>query len=157
MHSRAPIAIVTAGVLMAGCASTRSTELPRTANEELLMSKAVDDATAQIKPTVASDSVMFVDDSDFKAESDRQYAINDRLLECTYQLPPERRDADTIAAIRSGALSIHRQDKLWFGIPHVTLPVPLAGPLTTPGLDLFRTVERTGVAKFGLSCYDAER
>ena len=157
MHSRAPIAIVTAGVLMAGCASTRSTELPRTTNEQLLMSKAVDDATAQIKPTVASDSVMFVDDTDFKAESDRQYAINDRPLACAYQLPPERHDADTIAAIRSGALSIHRQDKLWFGIPRVILPVPLAGPLETPGLDLFRTVERTGVAKFGLSCYDPER
>lgn len=159
MPARLPIVILAAVILMAGCASTRSTQPPRTANEELLMSQAVDDATAQIDPTVARDSTVFVDDSDFKAESDRHYAIsaiNDRLLESGYNLTPKRGDADTIVAIRSGALSINRRDKLWFGIPSITLPVPLAGPLETPGLDLFRTVSRTGVAKFGLSLYDAD-
>lgn len=159
MPARLPIALLAAAMLMAGCASTRSTQPPRTANEELLMSQAVDDATAQIDPTVASDSTVYVDESDFKAESDRHYAISaihDRLLECGYHLTPQRGDADTIVAIRSGALSINRQDKLWFGIPSITLPIPLAGPLETPGLDLFRTVSRTGVAKLGLSFYDAD-
>ncbi|MES1928032.1 hypothetical protein SADO_02215 [Salinisphaera dokdonensis CL-ES53] len=144
---------------LAGCASTRETQPPRTANEELLLSKAVDEATDQIDPTVASDSNVFVDEADFKTESDRHYAIsaiNDRLLERGYHLVPSRSEADTIVAIRSGALSINKASQLWFGIPSVTVPVPLAGPLETPGLDLFRTIDRTGVAKLGLSFYDAQ-
>ena len=144
--------------VIAGCASTRETQPPRTANEELLLSKAVDEATDQIDPTVASDSNVFVDEADFKTESDRHYAIsaiNDRLLERGYRLVPSRSEADTIVAIRSGALSINKESQLWFGIPSVTVPVPLAGPLETPGLDLFRTIDRTGVAKLGLSFYDA--
>lgn len=153
------ITLLAALTLLAGCASTRETQPPRTANEELLMSKAVDEATAQIDPTVAAGSNVFVDEADFKTESDRHYAIsaiNDRLLERGYQLVPSRSEADTIVAIRSGALSINKQDQLWFGIPSITVPVPLAGPLETPGLDLFRTTDRTGVAKFGLSFYDAQ-
>lgn len=153
------ITLLTAAVLLGGCASMRETQPPRTANEELLLSKAVDEATQQIDPTVASDANVFVDEADFKTESDRHYAIsaiNDRLLERGYRLVPSRSEADTIVAIRSGALSINKESQLWLGIPTITVPVPLAGPLETPGLDLFRTIDRTGVAKFGLSFYDAQ-
>lgn len=142
-----------------GCASMRETQPPSTANEELLLSHAVDEAVTQIAPNVAPDNRVFVDDSDFKSESDTRYAvsaINDALLADGYRLVPTRAAAETVVEIRAGALSINKQERLWLGIPSFSLPIPLAGRLDTPELDLFKSTKRTGIAKFGLTFYDAD-
>ena len=137
----------------------RETQPPSTANEELLLSHAVDEAVTQIAPNVAPDNRVFVDDADFKSESDTRYAvsaINDALLADGYRLVPTRAAAETVVEIRAGALSINKQERLWLGIPSFSLPIPLAGRLDTPELDLFKSTKRTGIAKFGLTFYDAD-
>lgn len=144
--------------VVSGCASVRETQPPTTANEQLLISRAADEAAAQIDPTVATASRIFIDTRHFKSENDTHYAVSaitTRLLEAGYEIVPSRSEAESIATLRTGALSINKKEQLWFGIPSVTVPIPLAGPFETPGLDLFKTVERTGVAKFGVTFRDA--
>lgn len=146
-------------VLISGCAATRQTQPPRTAREELLLSKAVDNAVAQIRPVIPKGSKIYLDKSDFKGGYDTKYAISSitgQLLKNGYKLVSKKAAADTVVDIRSGALSIDKNSQLWLGIPSITVPIPLAGPFKTPEVDFFKSTKRKGIAKFGLTFYNAQ-
>lgn len=143
-----------------GCSATRETLPKETANEQLLLSRAVDRAVAKIRSlSVPKGNKIYVDTHDFDAGQDTKYAVGSitgQLLKRGYEVVPSKAKADTILVIRSGALSINQNKQLWFGVPSVTLPIPLAGPLKTPELDLFKSTKNKGVAKFGLTFYNAK-
>ncbi len=142
-----------------GCSTTRETEPPQTATEQLLMSTAVDKAVTKIRPNVPPGSKIYVDTADLDMNYATKYAVGSitaSLLRQHYELVPTRNQADTVAEIHNGALSINKTTQLWLGIPSVTIPVPLAGPLDTPELDLIKSTKRRGIAKFGLNFYDAD-
>jgi hypothetical protein len=43
-----------------------------------------------------------------------------------------------------------------FGIPSFNLPIPLAGPLATPEVAIYKSDKQEGIAKFGATAYDAK-
>ena len=142
---------------MAACATNRQTDPPRTATEELLVSTAVDHAVDQIKLPLPPDSKVFVDTQYFDTDGvvHPKYtiaAVHDQLLRQGAHLVGERKDADVVVEMRSGAQSIDYSTFL-IGIPSFPLPIPFAGPLTFPEIAFFKISRQTGVSKLALTGY----
>lgn len=149
---------------VAGCTTLRETEPSQTARHQLLLSTAADDAAAQIDPNLPPGTRIYLDTGNFGSEGENQGeyrspyligAIKASLLRQGYALTDNIDDADTIANLSNGALSVNRVEKL-FGIPSTEIPIPLAGSASTPELALYKSKRRTGIAKPLLSFYDAE-
>lgn len=158
--SRYLVPVFLALILLAGCTTLRETQPTQTARHQLLLSTAADHASAKIKPNLPSGNRIFVDASNFGSGPEYQdkYAINaikTALLRQGYGLAPSAAAADTVAEVSSGALSIDRRERL-FGIPSAEIPIPLTGALNTPELALWKSKERTGIAKFLITFYDAK-
>ncbi len=142
---------------LAGCTTVRDTLPPRSATEQLLISDAADRAAAQLTVGLRPATKVYLDSSDFEGY-DSKYAIGaitEQVLLRNARLVPDRKSADVVVAIRAGALSVDQNDTL-VGIPSISVPVPLAGTLTTPELALFAKHQYRGVAKFAATAYDAD-
>jgi len=146
-----------AAMPVSGCALDRQTDPQRTATEELLISTAADRAADSLTLDIGKDRKAFLDATDFEG-LDGKYAIaaiRASLLRKGVNFVGDKKDADTIVEIRNGALSIDKHGTL-VGIPAVTLPIPLAGPVSTPELAFYKYEEQDGVAKFAATAYDAK-
>jgi Family of unknown function (DUF6655) len=142
---------------LAGCSTTRETEPARTATEQLLISTAVDRALDRLHLNVPAGTKLWVEAANFDGY-DQKYAvgaIRDRLLREGALLVADRGQADAVVEIRAGALSTDSDDLL-IGIPSVVMPVPLAGAAKTPELSLVKKNHDEGVAKIGITAYDAK-
>jgi len=144
-------------MLLSGCTTGRQTDPPRTATEQLLISTAADRAAASIALDLGPERKCFLDATNFEG-LDGKYAIaaiRSSLLKKGTRFVGDKKDADTIVEIRSGALSIDKHDTL-VGIPSVDIPIPLAGNFGTPEIALYKSEEQEGVAKFAATAYDAK-
>ncbi len=153
-------ALALVAVAAAGCTTVRETQPSQTARQQLVMSSAADYASAQITPNVPRGNAIFVDTTDFLSDGEYRtgYAmssIQSQLLDEGYKIVGSVDQADTIARISTGALSINQSDTL-FGIPSIPIPIPLTGTVSTPELAAYKKARRTGVAKFLVSFYDAK-
>jgi hypothetical protein len=144
-------------VLLSGCTTTRQTDPQRTATEQLLVSTAADRAAAGMTIDLAPDRKCFLDATNFEG-LDGKYAIaaiRSSLLKKGTRFVADKKDADTIVEIRSGALSIDRHETL-VGIPSIDIPIPLAGDFGTPEIAFYKAEEQEGIAKFAATAYDAK-
>ena len=90
-----PLALL---VLCTGCTETRTSNPERTAEEQLLLSTAVDRAVDDVTLNVPKGTKVFVDASRFEAY-DKSYAISafrDRVLESGAHLVSQLNDAEVI-------------------------------------------------------------
>jgi hypothetical protein len=152
------LAFLAAGLWLSGCTTPRVSNPPRTATEELLISRAADHAADQVSLGLPAGTKVFVDTQYFEG-TDAKYAIGDirdRLLKQGADLVADRKDAQVVIEARAGALSIDDSVTL-YGIPSFNIPVPLSGTgLTFPEIALYKKDQRRGVAKFALTGYDAK-
>ena len=143
--------------IAASCSTVNQSQPPRTATEQLLISRAADHAAERLAVKLPPKTAVFLDTSDFEG-FDQKYAIGtlkDRLLKSGVRLV-DKGKADVVVEIRSGALSINKSENL-IGIPSVPIPIPLTGaPLTTPEIALFKDEKQQGVAKFAMTAYGAK-
>jgi len=149
--------ILPACIAMSGCTQMRETSPARTASEQLLVTTAADEAAAKLTLPIPKGTGLFVDATNFDGV-DGKYAIGairEQFLKQGARLMPERAKADMVVEIRAAALSSD-EDEFLIGIPDFTVPVPVAGPLTTPEIALFKRGEKRGVAKFIATAYKAE-
>jgi hypothetical protein len=149
--------LLCASVVLSACSTVRETQPPRTADEQLLISGAVDHALANLKLEIPQGTKIWVNAENFDG-TDQKYAvsaIHDFLLHHGAYLVADRAGADTVVEIRAGALSTNSDDLL-IGIPGMALPVPLTGAMQTPELALVKRSEDQGVAKLGITAYDAK-
>jgi hypothetical protein len=140
---------------IAGCATDRQTDPPRTATEELLVSTAVDRSVDRIKFQLPPDSKVFVDTQYFDTDGvvRPKYtvsAVRDQLLRLGAHLVDDRKNADIVMELRSGAQSIDYSTFL-IGIPSFPLPIPFTGTLTFPEIAFFKIDRQTGVSKLALT------
>jgi hypothetical protein len=139
------------------CSSERESQPARTASEELLISSAVDHALDRLHVNFPKGTRIWVSADNFDGY-DQKYAvgaIRDHLLRQGALLVTDKGQADTIVEIRSGALSTDKNDML-IGIPSMALPVPFVGATSTPELSLLKRSNEKGVAKLGVTAYDAK-
>ena len=142
---------------LTGCTVVRETSPQRTATEQLLISTAADDAAGRISLPLAAETLVFVDATNIEG-ADAKYAVaavRERLLRHGAKMAAERPKAEVIVDFRVGALSIDEEAFL-VGIPSFDVPVPLAGPLSTPEFALFKRGEKRGIAKFVAVAYRAD-
>jgi hypothetical protein len=152
------VAFGLAAMMLMGCTTDRQTDPQRTATEELLISGAVDRAAAALKLDMGKDRKVFIDAGNVDG-TDSKYAISAiraSLLKQGARLVDDKKNAETIVEIRAGVLSIDRQEML-VGIPSFNIPIPLAGPFTTPEIALYKSEEQKGIAKFGAFSYDSKQ
>jgi len=156
-----PIALLlVAGVLLGGCATVRTTDPKRTATEQMLLSKAADEAVGQLSTEPLSDRLAYVDTSYF-ASIDSQYVVGElraHLLEHGVRLADSRKEAEVIVEVRSGGVGIDRYDYL-LGIPPVLLTDDTAGAdvrggtIVTPELALIKRIRQLGFASVAFVAY----
>lgn len=144
-------------LLLAACSTVRETQPEETATEQLLMSTAADNAVSGLDHRIPSGTRVFVDTQYFESY-DRGYvigAIRAHLLQGGARLVRKRDQAEAVAEIRAGALSINRESD-FIGLPSVPLPVPLSGSFDTPEVPLVRHKKQLGIAKIAVTTYHAE-
>jgi hypothetical protein len=155
------LALVSATLALAGCVTTRQTDPPVTATEQLLISTAVDHAASQLNLELPPGSRVFVEAGYVDMDGTVVYpryalaAVRRRLLQLGARLTSDRDKANVIVEMRSGAQSVNDR-RILIGTPGFSLPVPLAGNLAIPEVPLFRYHKETGISKLGLVAYDAE-
>jgi hypothetical protein len=161
MHRSPALLLLTAGAL-AGCTTSVDTAPSRSASEELLISKAAEQAADALKVEIHPGNKVFVDTTNFAGtdakDMDVKYAIGtirDRLGRQGAKLVDKKTDADAVVELRSGALSLEQHEFL-IGIPALTLPIPLAGATSLPEIALYKHAVRAGVAKFAASEYNKD-
>jgi hypothetical protein len=145
-------------LLGAGCTTDRQTDPAATATEELLVTNAVDRSVEGISVTFPPDSKVFVDTQYYDTDGAvrPKYAIaavRDQLLRRGAHLVNERKDADAVVELRSGAQSIDHTSFL-IGVPSFPIPIPLAGTLEFPEIALFKIDKQTGKSSLALTAYD---
>lgn len=143
---------------LAGCSTSNQTTTERSATEQLLLSTAADRAAARLTLALPKGTRAYLNTADFDAIDGRYAigAIRDSLLQQGINLVSDPATADTIIAVRSGALAIDQHQTL-VGIPAWGLPIPLAGQLNTPEIALYKNATLQGVAKFAATAFDAKQ
>ena len=144
-------------VVVSGCHSVKTSEPPRTAVEQLLLSTAANGAMRTVDFSWLEGRKVFVEDKYFESY-DKGFAvgvIRERLSASGALLVRTNDKADVIVEIRSGALSVHSSQTL-FGLPTLGLPIPLAGPVQTPELAIYKSQLSDSIAKFALFAYERE-
>jgi hypothetical protein len=147
-------------LVLGGCTTERVTEPQESATEQLLVSNAVDHAVNGLDPGLPRGSKSFVDAQyvDTTPSDHMRYPryfvgmVRDRLLRSGLQLVDDRKSADVVLELRSGAQSIDH-DTFMVGLPSLTIPVPLSGTVNTPEIALFKKDRRNGIAKLSITAY----
>ena len=144
--------------LFAGCmGAPRVTNPARTAVEQLLLSTAADRAVEGADFKKLAGKKVFLDASGFEA-TDKGYAIglfSTLLGKHGAMIAMNKKNAEVIATITSGAFSIDRTNKL-IGIPSFAIPIPLTGAAQIPEISFYKKISQTGVAKFAFNAYEKQ-
>jgi hypothetical protein len=148
---------------LGGCTSDQVPDAARApAEQQLAVTKAVDHAVDNLKLEIAPHTKVFVDSSFVDTEDKGivlpKYAIGavrDLLLRAGADLVPERKQANLVAELRTGAQAVNRKDML-VGVPSFSIPVPMAGPLSTPEVALFKRDTQKGISKIALTLLNAK-
>lgn len=131
--------------LTTGCSSRSTSTTPRTAVEQLLLSRAVDRSLAKFSLDEMQGKKVYLDFTNLAA-TDVEYvrvAVRARFAEAGATLAPAADQADYTAEIASGALALEYKSGL-IGLPPI--PVPQS-PIPLPEVAFYKTVEQTGIFK----------
>ncbi|GIW95210.1 MAG: hypothetical protein KatS3mg110_3251 [Pirellulaceae bacterium] len=155
---RAGPAMVWLGVLLVvacvGCATTRMTDTPRSAVEQLLVSQAVDLALARVDFAPLAGRKVFVQEK-YLDGIDKNYvaaSVRHRVLSSGAHLVDKEADADVVVEIRSGGLGTDRTES-FIGSPQLAVPGPM--PIQIPEVQVVTNKRQTATAKIGIVAYDA--
>lgn len=154
MMWRLATVVILLGLTIGACSTEKASSPDRTATEQLLISAAADRAANNLDLKIPEGTKIFIDTEYFEG-TDSKYAlsaIRASLLRRGAAIVADRKDANAIVELRSGALSIDETDWL-VGVPSFAIPIPLAGRFDTPEIALFKRTERKGVAKFSAHSY----
>lgn len=148
--------------LLAGCSSVRTTNPPRTATEQFLLSGAAATAVRQLTTEALRDRKVFVDDAYYAAESEGFVIAELRahLLINGVRLVPVRDNAELVLEVRSGGVGIDRYD---FLLGLVSIPIttgeadgaggPFGGSFVLPELPIYKTIRQRGFASIAYVAY----
>ena len=142
----------------AGCGTTKWSDSPRTATEQLLISDAVDRAVSEIDFTPLADKHVYLDTRFIITAIDQNYVIStlrQHMLASGCIIHDKPDDATYIVEVRTGSVGTNRQDLL-FGMPSTTVPtvglLP-TGSATIPEIALMKRTNQQGVCKLAVFAY----
>ena len=154
-HFAFALAIFIITVLIAGCATQETTDPPRSATEQLLLSSAADQALAGANLSLFAGRQVYFDFTYFDSY-DSKYVegeIRDAFSRAGALIAPDNKSADVIVEARSGADSVDTNSS-FLGIPSIPLPIPgTAEEPVTPQIAFYQKLGQTSYAKFALLAY----
>ncbi len=155
MFLKHSIYLITIGLLVqaAGCSTVATSNTPRTAKEQMLLSNAVDQSLDKVDFTPLYGQQVFVDDKYLDC-TDKGYvmgSLRHRIMRAGGTLAATADAADVIMEVRSGGVGTDLSDA-FVGIPAITLP----GMLTLPEIRMMQRKTQNGYAKLGLVLFDAK-
>lgn len=142
-----------------GCGTTRWSDTPRTATEQLLISTAVDRAidNMNFKPLAGKD--VYLDAVFLDGIVDKNYVVSSlrqRMLAQGVVLVPDKDSATYVVEARAGAIGTNHHDVL-VGIPALSVPgaamIPGA-PTAIPEIPFAKTTDQKGIAKIAAFAYN---
>jgi hypothetical protein len=153
---------VVAAVLLGGCATVRTTDPSRTATEQMLLSKAAEQAVQQLSTTPLHDRHVYLD-TQYYDSVDSAYVVGElraHLLEHGVRMADSRDKAKVVVEVRSGGVGIDRYNYL-LGIPPIFLPAGDSvsgvdvntGTVITPELALIKRIRQLGYASVAFVAY----
>ena len=136
-----------------GCTTAQTSNTARTATEQLLISNAVDYSLDKVdfRP-FAGQNVYF--EEKYVDCVDKNYviaSIRHRLLSAGAALVAKPEAADVIVEARSGGVGTTTSES-FVGVPEIVLP----GTVTLPEVRLVNRSRQEGIAKIGITAYDAK-
>lgn len=150
--------ILAAGSSLAACTTERASVPQRTATEQLLISTAADRAASELSLAIPKNTKVYIDRQYFQGY-DEGYALNairTQFLRQGLALVDDRKDAEAVVTVASGALSTDEK-ALLIGIPALQVPIfPIGTSVSVPEIALFKSAQDKGVAKFVATGYDAK-
>ena len=144
-------AAATAAVLLAGCATAKTSNTGRTATEQLLISNAVDQSLDKVDFRPFAGRKVFLQEKYVDCQ-DKNYVIasvRHRLLSQGALLVDKPEDAEIGVEMRAGGVGTDMSES-FLGTPEVVLP----GMMTIPEIKLVEKNVQTATAKIGLVAYD---
>lgn len=148
------VAVLVASAVLAGCGTRRTTDTPRTASEQLLVSAAVDQAVGQLDFSPLADRKTFVDASHLD-RVDKEYvisAIRWYAWQAGARMVDAADDADYVLEIRSGAVGVDRSEYI-LGIPASQLPTPAGVSAPVPEAAIFKSIKQVGASRISFLVY----
>ena len=139
-------------VIVCGCTTTTTSNTPRTATEQLLISTAVDDSLNRVNFTPFAGTNVFLEEK-YVDGVDSKYliaSVRHRLLDAGARLTEKADGADVIVEIRSGGVGTSASNT-FVGTPEIALP----GMVKIPQVQIVERKRQQGAAKIGLVAYDA--
>jgi hypothetical protein len=153
------VALTALCALASGCGTTKWSDSPRTATEQLLISDAVDRAISEIDFSALADRSVYLDTRYIITALDQNYVIStlrQHMLASGCVIKDKAEDADYVVEVRTGSLGTNRQDLL-FGVPATNLPtaglLPI-GSASIPEIALMKRTNQQGVCKLAVFAYD---
>jgi hypothetical protein len=152
-------ALTLLALFLCGCGTTRRTDSPRTATEQLLISGAVDQALENVRLDALKGTKVFLDEKYAKAPLDLEYvlfSVREKLLLEGALLVPSEDQADVVVQVAIGALGTDRYEVL-VGMPevhslgYISPDFPL--PPALPEVPLLKAMNQHGVAKIRILAY----
>jgi hypothetical protein len=148
------------GGLVAGCGTTRTTDTPRSATEQLLISKAVDETIGEMDFRILAGKTVFFDAQYLDATIvDRNYLISSlrqHLLASGALLQEDRTKATYVVEARAGAMGTDRSSVL-VGVPQMAVPVLVPGqPSQIPEIPIAKWTDQKGIAKIAVYAYNRQ-
>lgn len=144
---------------LAGCGTTKWSDSPRTATEQLLISDAVDRAISEIDFSALADKSVYVDTRYIITTLDQNYltsTLRQHMLASGCIIKDKPDEANYVVEVRTGSLGTNRQDLL-FGVPATNLPtaglLPI-GSASIPEIALVKRTNQQGVCKVAVFAYD---
>jgi hypothetical protein len=155
-------------VLLGGCTTIRTTDPPRTATEQFLISKAAAEAVSQLSAQAVRGHKVWIDSSAINVPNgpmlqDVSFLVGEfraHLLVAGAQIVAKKDDAQIIVELRTGGVGIDRYEFL-IGIPSLPIGtavtastgVPTGGQLTTPELAIIKNTRQWGVGGVAYVAY----
>ncbi|MEX2112587.1 MAG: DUF6655 family protein, partial [Pirellulales bacterium] len=145
--------------LCLGCGTTKWSDSPRTATEQLLVSDAVDRAVSELDFGPLAGRDVYLDTRYIVTALDQNYVVStlrQHMLASGCIIHDKAEDADYVVEVRSGALGTNRQDVL-LGVPATNLPtagmLPI-GSAAIPEIALMKRTNQQAVCKLAVYAYD---
>jgi hypothetical protein len=146
------------GALACGCGTTRVSDTTRTATEQLLISRSIDDTVSNLDFRLLAGKRVYLDAQYLDGVTDKGYLISSlrqHMLACGCLLQEERKNAIYVVEARSGAVGTDRNDLL-VGVPQLTIPSVMPGIPggMIPEIPLAKKTNRRAVAKVAVFAYN---
>jgi hypothetical protein len=145
-------------VLAGGCGTTRTSDTMRTATEQLLIARSIDDTVSNLDFRMLAGRRVYLDPQYLDGVTDKGYLISSlrqHLLACGCLLQEDRKNATYVVEARAGSIGTDRNDML-IGVPQMSIPSVMPGipGAMIPEIALAKKSNRRAVAKIAVFAYN---